>query len=127
MSTISFNWHSDAPPKPDVYSTRRNESKYTTLRYWNGSEWFSIECSGGRGGVPFAWPKKSVTPKPEWTRYYKSPHLRKISVGQEAIQWGEPYRVFDDRETLAYLVRSGVLPSGWRTDYQEVMRAEVKK
>ena len=34
MSTIAFNWLGGNPPSQDVYTTRRGESRYHTLRYW---------------------------------------------------------------------------------------------
>lgn len=42
MSRIDHTWNKAVPPGPDVYMTRRNESKYTTLRYWDGEKWFEI-------------------------------------------------------------------------------------
>ena len=50
--------------------------------------------------------------------------LRRIGVHQGVIEWGAPYKVFDEREVLAYLVKTGKLPHDWRMAYQyEMMRA----
>lgn len=45
MSTIAFSWSGPKikPPRPDVYTTRRGDSKYHTLRYWDGGRWWQIE------------------------------------------------------------------------------------
>lgn len=127
MSTVDYTWHSEAPPTADVYTTRRNQSRYLTLRYWDGSAWFEIG-TGGRGGKPFTWPKGSRSRRPGWLSHYGNvAHLRRIGKFQGAIQWGEPFKVYDEREVLAYLVQRGVLPSAWRTSYQQEMRTEVLK
>lgn len=124
MSTIAHNWHSEAPPEPDVYTTRRNESKYLTLRYWDGERWYEINCTGSRGGDVFKWPKKSRTKRPSWlVRYEATARLRKIGKYQGEIQWGEPYKVYDEREVVAHLVKTGRLPADWREAYQDEMRA----
>lgn len=126
MSTIAYTWSAGSPPAPDVYTTRRNESKYLTLRYWNGAAWWEIG-SGTRGGVPFTWPKKSRSRKPAWlARFGQKVHLRKIGALQGAIQWGEPYKVFDEKEVLKHLVATGRLPADWATCYQEEMRTAAK-
>lgn len=126
MSKIAHHWHTEAPPAPDVYTTRRNESKYLTLRYWDGESWFEIGA-GGRGGIPFEWPKKSRSKKPAWMAYYKNlAHLRNIRTYRGDIQWGEPYKVFDEKEVLMHLVATGRLPGDWLTHYQDEMRAAQK-
>jgi hypothetical protein len=51
--------------------------------------------------------------------------LRKIGVNQGNIQWGEPFRVFDEKEVLAYLVKSGKLPANWKTHFQAEMRVST--
>ena len=122
MSSIAYTWVVGHPPVADVYTTRRNESKYLTLRYWDGDTWWEIACSASRGGVPFTWPKRSRTKRPS----YLDPRrmsLRKISARLGDIQWGEPYRVYNEKETLAHLVNTGVLPADWRTYYQAGMRS----
>lgn len=127
MSKIAYNWNAGKPPAPDVYTTRRNESKYLTLRYWDGQQWFEIGCGPGRGGVAFAWPKKSRSKKPAWWSFYgQKGHLRKIGVHQGAIQWGEPFKVYDQTEVLKHLVTTGRLPADWLTHYQDEMRAAEK-
>jgi hypothetical protein len=68
VSTIAFNWSADKPPAPDVYTTRRNQSKYLTKRYWDGNAWFEIGFGSRRGGIPFKWPKKSRTRLYQWER-----------------------------------------------------------
>jgi len=123
MSRIDYTWNSANPSKPDVYNTRRNESKYHTLRYWDGYRWFSIDWSPRRGGVPFKWPKPSLTKRPRWAvEHEKLLYLKNIKIGQDCIQWGEPFKVFDDSEVIAYLVSTGILPSDWRVAYQADMR-----
>lgn len=131
MSKIAFAWLGAAdskPPRPDVYTTRRGESRYQTLRYWDGEAWWEIAYSYSRGGKPFTWPKGSRTRKPRRPIWDKSPrqfYIRKISAHLGAIQWGTPYRVYDDKEVVAYLVKMGRLPADWRTAYQAEMRAKV--
>ncbi len=125
MSTIAFNWFGGNPPSQDVYTTRRGESRYHTLRYWDGKDWWSVEWSGRRGGKPFTWPKGSRTRKPTSKYGQIDFHIRKINSHLGAIQWGAPYRVYDDKEVLAYLVNTGRLPTDWRKAYQEEMRAKL--
>jgi hypothetical protein len=126
MSRIEYAWQSTTPPKPDVYTTRRGESKYLTLRYWDGARWFSLDWGPRRGGTPFTWPKPSRSKRPSWaTRYGQNVFLKNINEGQAIIQWGEPFKVFDEKEVLAYLVRTGVLPQDWKTAYQAGMRAAL--
>lgn len=121
MSRIDHNWHPEPPPAPDVYITRRNQSKYLTLRYWDGENWHEI---GGpsRGGVPFKWPKRSRTKRPDWLQP-DNMRLRKISPNLAAIEWGEPFRVFSRGEILKHLVKTGVLPGDWEARYQDEMRS----
>ena len=126
MSHIDFTWHTTTPPAPDVYTTRRNESKYTTHRYWDGTTWWEIAYSNSRGGKPFTWPKGSRTRQPRRPIWDKSPrqlYIRKISAHLGEIMWGCPFRVYDDKEVLQHLVNSGILPADWRTAYQSQMRA----
>lgn len=123
MSKIDHIWLATKPHKPDVYTTRINESRISSVRYWDGERWFDISLSGtaSRGGsMPFKWPKKPRV-SIGWRKKYPL-SLRNIT-NQAAIQWGTPYRVYDDKEVLAYLVKSGRLPADWRTAYQEAMRA----
>ena len=128
MSKIAYTWHSETPPAPDVYTTRRNESKYLTLRYWDGERWFSLDFGPSRGGKPFKWPKPSRTKRPSWAvRYEQTMYLKNIKTGQECIEWGEPYKVYDEKEVLAYLVESGRLREDWREAYQEPMRVRAAK
>lgn len=125
MSRIDYTWLATKPHKPDVYTTRINESKVHTVRYWDGQRWFDISTSGtvSRGsGTPFEWPKKPRI-SIGWRKPYKGRmNLRNIT-NQAAIQWGTPYRVYDDNEVLAYLIKTGRLPADWRTAYQSEMRA----
>lgn len=130
MSTIAFSWSGPKikPPRPDVYTTRRGDSKYHTLRYWDGGRWWQIEWGRGRVSAPFKWPKGSRTrfPGGELSRYRDTMGLRRINIQfQGAIQWGTPYRVYDDKEVLAYLVNTGRLHADWRTMYQVEMRAKL--
>jgi len=123
MSRIDYSWLATKPPKPDVYMTRINTSKVHTVRYWDGQRWFDISTSGttSRGGsTPFKWPKKPRV-SIGWRKKYPL-SLRKIT-NQTAIQWGTPYRVYDNKEVLAHLVKTGVLPASWRIAYQNEMRA----
>lgn len=124
MSTIAHHWHTEPPPAVDVYTTRRNGSKYLTLRYWNGDRWFSLDYGDRRGAKPFVWPKNSRTRKTWVHRKYKdSMCLRNISASQAtAIEWGEPYKVYDEKEVLAFLIETGKLRSDWKTAYQDPMR-----
>lgn len=123
MSHTDYTWHLELPPKPDVYTTRRNKSKYLTLRYWDGECWHEIAYGTSRGGAPFTWPKPSRTKRPSWAvRCKDSMRLRKISAYLGEIQWGEPFQVFDEREVLAHLVNTGVLPTDWKTAFQDEMR-----
>jgi len=123
MSRTDYAWQKVAPPKPDVYTTRRNESKYLTLRYWDGERWFEISWGSSRGGEPFTWPKPSRTKRPGWAvRYKDTMRLRNISAYLGEIQWGEPFEVYDEREVLAHLVKIGVLLSDWKTAFQADMR-----
>jgi hypothetical protein len=123
LSKIEHTWQSSTPPAPDVYTTRRNQSKYLTLRYWDGQSWFEIAHGKSRGGSPFTWPKPSRSKRPNWVVKYKGLlYLRKISAYLGEIQWGEPFKVFDEKEVLAHLVKTGVLPADWKTAYQAEMR-----
>lgn len=123
MSKTNYSWQKAAPPKPDVYTTRRNESKYLPLRYWDGERWFEIAWGPSRGGIPFKWPKPSRTKRPSWAVDRPDAlRLRNISTYLGEIQWGEPFKVFGEYETLDYLVKSGVLPADWRVAYQQEMR-----
>mgnify|MGYP005608586441 FL=1 len=126
MSTIAHTWTPGAPSAVDVYLTRRNQSKYLTKRYWDGQAWFEIGFGSGRGGIPFTWPKQSRTAMNQWEREANKKgwlRLRRIGKLQGVIEWGEPYKVYSDSEVLAYLVKTGRLASGWRTAYQDEMRA----
>lgn len=93
MSTIAFNWLGGNPPSQDVYTTRRGESRYHTLRYWDGKDWWSVEWSGRRGGKPFTWPKGSRTRKPTSKYGPIDFHIRKINSPESprspALQDGE--------------------------------------
>ncbi len=125
MSKIDYTWLDTAPHKPDVYMTRINTSKIHTVRYWDGQRWFDISLSGtsSRGSsTPFQWPKNARV-KIGWRKPYP-PSLRN-TPNQAAIQWGAPYRIYDDREVLACLVKTGRLPADWRTAYQIEMRAKL--
>ena len=126
MSRIEHSWQKTIPPKPDVYMTRRNESKYLTLRYWDGESWYEIALSASRGGEPFHWPKPSRTKRPSWVARFKDTmRQRKISSHLGEIQWGEPFKVFSEHEVIAYLVKAGALPEDWKTAYQDEMRSET--
>lgn len=123
MSRIAYSWLDGQPPKPDVYTTRIGTSKVHTVRYWDGQRWFDISTSGttSRGSSrPFTWPKKPRIAI-GWRKKYPL-SLRNIAK-QAAIQWGTPYRVYDEKEVLAYLVKSGRLLKDWRETYQGEMRA----
>lgn len=131
MAKTEYKWSRGAPPAPDVYTTRRNQSAYRTLRYWDGERWFEIAYSGSRGGIPFKWPRPSRSKKPgpaSWSSQKQYDFaLRRIHQHQDAIEWGEPFKVYDEKEVLAYLVKSGRLIKGWRTAYQEEMRRFARK
>lgn len=123
MSRIDYTWLATKPPKPDIYTTRRNESKYLTQRYWDGSSWYEIAHGNSRGGKPFTWPKGSRIKKPVSKWGPIDFYIRKISAHVGSIQWGTPYRVYDDKEVLAYLVKVGRLPINWRETFQGEMQA----
>lgn len=128
MSSIDFTWLGGTPPRPDVYTTRRGESRYQTLRYWDGKRWWQIEWNDARGSRPFKWPKGSRTrfPGGHLSIYRDTMGLRRINDSlQGAIRWGTPHRVYDDKEVLAYLVKTGRLLADWRTAYQIEMRAKL--
>ena len=128
MSRTDYAWSSATPPRPDVYTTRRNESKYLTLRYWDGACWYEIGYTNSRGGTPFAWPKNSITRQPKrshWSGTRPPWVIRKIGTNLSNIQWGEPFKVYDEKEVLAYLVTSGVLRFDWKTAYQSDMRVRA--
>ena len=127
MSKIDYTWHASTPPAPDVYKTRRNQSKYLTNRYWDGTTWWEIAWGKSRGGRPFTWPKGSRTRKPtsSWNPAPIQFYIRKISEHlQKDVQWGCPFRVYDEKEVLEYLVKSGRLQKDWKTMYQSEMRIE---
>lgn len=128
MSTIAYNWSPGKPPAADVYVTRRNQSKYLTSRYWDGQAWFEIGFGSRRGGIPFKWPKKSRTRMNPWEREANKAGtlaLRRIGKLQGVIEWGEPHKVYSEREVLAYLVKTGKLATDWRNYYQAEMRADA--
>lgn len=132
MSRINYNWSTKTPPKPDVYVTRRGCSKYLTHRYWDGERWFEVAIRGNRTGIPFTWPKHSVTREPKPQSWEQAPWitpkrryelcLRKIHKNAHLIQWGTEYTVYDDKEVIRYLVEVGKLPKDWKTCYQQEMR-----
>ena len=125
MSRIDYTWLASTPPKPDVYTTRINESKVHTVRYFDGQRWFDISTSNtkSRGSrTPFKWPNKPRVRMGWHSRYKDALCLRNIT-NQAAIQWGTPFRVYDDKEVLAHLVKIGRLPVNWRTTFQGEMRA----
>lgn len=123
MSHTEHKWHAEKPPKPDVYTTRRNESKYLTLRYWDGEAWWEINWGANRGWQKFDWPKGSRTRRPSWAVTYKDRlRLRRIGAHQGVIQWGDEYKVYDEKEVLAYLVKTSRLPKDWKTCFQNEMR-----
>lgn len=125
MSKIDYTWHASTPPAPDVYQTRRNQSKYITRRYWDGKTWHELAWADSRGGKPFTWPKKSRARQPTWGGKHPNWVLRKISDHmQKDVQWGCPFRVYDEKEVLEYLVKSGRLQKDWKTMYQNEMRIE---
>lgn len=127
MSVIAYSWLATKPPRPDVYVTRRNSSRYQTMRYWDGRRWWQIEWCRTRASQAFKWPKGSRTRFPSsMARYRDTLGLRRINDPfQGAIQWGAPYRVYDDKEVLSYLVNTGRLHADWRKVYQIEMRAKL--
>jgi len=131
MSKIDYNWRNVLPPYPDVYVTRRRNSKYLTNRYWDGQRWFEINYSKSRGGIPFKWPKSSRVRRPRpasWSSKKEYDfYLRRINQYQGEIQWGDPFTVYDDKEVLAYLVEIGILPPDWKEAFQDSMRAAARK
>lgn len=131
MSKIGYYWHSINPTKPDVYTTRRGESKYHTLRYWDGGRWWQIEWGANirRAAKPFQWPKGSRTRFPSGlSRYRFTMGLRRINDPfQRDIWWGEPFKVFDREEVLKYLVKQGIITKDWETTYQLEMRIADQK
>lgn len=128
MSKIDYQWNSSQPAKPDVYMTRRKESKYLTMRYWDGAAWFEIAHSNSRGGLPFTWPKAPRIKRPT-RRGEQAPDLyvRRISTSLGSIQWGTPFKVYDQKEVLKWLVGQGILRADWPTHYQADMRKGVGK
>lgn len=127
MSSIAYAWLDGTPSRADVYTTRKSYSKYQTLRYWDGCRWWQIEWCRNRGSEPFTWPKGSRTRFPTgMSRYRDTMALRRINdPHQTAIQFGTPYRVYDEKEVLAYLVNTGRLNADWRIAYQIEMRAKL--
>lgn len=127
MSKIAYTWSSATPPRPGVYTTRKGESKYLTLRQWDGARWWQIEWgASARKSMQFKWPKGSRTRFPSGMAAYRDTlGLRRIN-DQAGIQWGDPYKVFDRAEVLAYLVRRGYLPTDWETCWQDEMRQAEK-
>ena len=127
MATIAHTWRSDAPPAPDVYTTRLGVSRITTPRYWDGANWHDIRFRRFDSiATPFKWPKNSRSKMPAWWRGTEQV-LQHISADrQRTVGWGEPYKVFDDKEVLAHLVRTNVLQKDWREAYQAEMRAAEK-
>lgn len=70
------------------------------------------------------WPKNSITKKPNWRSQF---HIRIIKDRADEIEWGLPYPVFTEAETLAFLVRKGVLPADWKHCYQTTMQIELSE
>lgn len=105
MSTIAYNWHTSNPPGPDVYTTRKGDSKYQTLRYWDSHRWWQIEWSNKRGIRPFVWPKNSRTSFPSGMASYRNCMTLRTINKQSGIQWGDPYkdRQMPVKRTLADL------------------------
>lgn len=125
MSKISFDWNESKPTAPDVYTTRRGKSSYHTLRYWDGEKWYEIAYSKSRGGTPFKWPKKSRTKKPRppsWSKRKEYEFFLRVIHMEKPIEWGEPYKMFDDKEIIKYMENAGFLRHDWRDHYQSFMR-----
>lgn len=129
MSKIDYTWHSETPERPDVYTTRRGESKYQTLRYWDGFRWWQIDWLRRRTAKAFVWPKKSRTRFPSGMSHYRGTlGLRRINDPfQRHIHWGEPFKVFDRDEVLKHLVKTSRLLANWETCYQAEMRDADQK
>ena len=124
MSTTKFLFTKGRPPCADVYTTRRNSSTYLTLRYWDGSRWYSLDYGPSRGAKPFTWPKKSRTRPPKVARDYNMKMcLRNISPSlATCIEWGTAYNEYDTSEILSYMIDNKVIPKDWKSHYQHLMQ-----
>jgi len=128
VSKIEHVWQTSMPPKPDVYTTRRQGSSHVTLRYWDGQRWYEIAWSKSRGGTLFQWPKKSISKLPRWHK--GDIYLRKISdslLAKYVMEWSTPRKLFEPDEVLKYLIKIGALRENWKTFYQDEMRRHAGK
>lgn len=117
MPELKRIWRDTDPPKPDVYLTRRGNTKNTVPRYWDGENWWQLifmtehEVAEGRNPKTVSpWSSKSYEPKPRARSEYSRKgawHMRVISTksgGQDGMRWGERYQHYSDTEILDHLI-----------------------
>lgn len=129
MAELKYIWRDSNPPKPDVYLTRRGDTKNATQRYWDGENWWQLVfmterevAEGRRPTTPSPWNSKSYEPRPKrrpWHTGKEAWHMRQITEkggGQAGMKWGERYMHYSDTEILNRLIELEVIPAEVRED-----------
>lgn len=113
MAEIKRIWRDSKPPKPDVYLTRRGNTKHTTVRFWDGVEWWALRFEPF-GRVPknafsIPWNRKSYEPVTSFKWAWKYSHWSRKITDQAGMKWGERYWHYSDTEILNSLIQDGTL------------------
>lgn len=129
MAELKYIWRDSKPPKPDVYLTRRGNTKHSIERYWDGENWWQLVfmterevAEGRKPTTPSPWNSKSYEPRPKrrpWHTGKEAWHMRLITEkagGQAGMKWGERYMHFSDTEILNRLIELEVIPAEVRED-----------
>lgn len=122
MAELKYIWRDSNPPKPDVYLTRRGNTKHSIERYWDGKNWWQLVfmserevTEGCKPTTPSPWNSKSYEPRPKrrpWHTGKEAWHMRLITEkagGQAGMKWGERYQHYSDTEILNQLINDGTL------------------
>lgn len=124
---IDYLWSNDCSKlEPGSYMTRLGTSKVWTVRYFDGKLWWyaATQSRPVAKDKVFKLPAKNRNLYGHWIRKASAEgrvYLRSIT-DQSKIQWGTPYKVFNDAEVLAHLVKTGRLRYDWKTAFQMEMQ-----
>jgi len=123
---IKYTWANGAPSTtPGLHVTCLTHSGYTSIRWWDGKEWWDISPTRGSPARTFKWPKGAAANghrQPDWMKRYPVLALRKIS-DQGKVRWGASFKHYEPAEVLRWLVAQGRLPADWPEAFQAEMRA----